>query len=312
MSSSQPSSTSPSELVVDRSSPPVRRVFVLGNGRKPEVGPAAEQLLALLRDRVEIVVFDLHQEKDLSSYEADLAVVLGGDGAILRAARQMGMRQVPVLGVNLGKLGFLAEVTPDEFDSCFELVWQGRYDVVEHLMFQCAIRRADGSQTVLLGLNDVVLQPGPPLRMVEVSLWIDQELVATISGDGLIIATPVGSTAHNLAAGGPILRQDLDAFVITPICPHTLTMRSLVDSADRHYMVRHVPAARDATALLVVDGQIQGPLDPETTVTVTQAPVRFRLVRLPGRSYYRRLRDKLGWGISPHVWSQGSEEHRTG
>jgi NAD+ kinase len=268
----------------------------LGNAEKPRVAPEGDRIRRLLDGRAEIAVFDLRQTSDLSQHTADIAVVLGGDGAILRAARQMGYRQVPVLGVNLGKLGFLAEVAPGEFAECFELVLAGRYDVVQHLMFECTFHGADGRPLQVLGLNDVVVQTGPPFQMIEIELLIDGESVSRYSGDGVILSTAVGSTAHNLAAGGPILRQDLDAFVITPICPHTLTNRPLVDSASRTY---HLIARHAGSAMLIIDGQLQYPMQSAQQVEVRRAPVRFGLVKLHGRSYYRRLRDKLGWGGQP-------------
>ncbi len=296
---------SSTETQADRRAEPARgsgrlRVMILGNSRRLPLRPTAEHVRRVVAELAEVVVFDLEQAQDLSGVAADLAVVLGGDGAILRAARQMGLNQRPVLGVNLGKLGFLAEVSPDEFEPCFRQIVAGQYDVVEHLMFRCRLVRADGSVAQeCLGLNEVVVQTGPPFRMINVNLYVDQEHVATCSGDGLIVATAVGSTAHSLAAGGPILRQDLDAFVITPICPHALTMRPLVDSADHVYRLRlEQRSGQSASAHLVVDGQVVAELEQGAEVTVTRAPVRFRLVRLPGRTYYRRLRDKLGWGGS--------------
>ena len=275
------------------------RVMILGNSRRLQLRPTAERVRRVVAELADLVVFDLEQTQDLSEVDADLAVVLGGDGAILRAARNMGLNQRPVVGVNLGKLGFLAEVGPDEFDECFRQIVAGQFDVVDHLMFRCTLQESDGrTRHECLGLNEVVVQAGPPFRMINVDLYVDREHVATCSGDGLIVATAVGSTAHSLAAGGPILRQDLDAFVITPICPHALTMRPLVDSADHVYRLRLGPSTQPSSAHLVVDGQVLGELSPDGEVTVTRAPVRFRLVRLPGRTYYRRLRDKLGWGGS--------------
>jgi NAD+ kinase len=294
------------------------RFFVLGNGRKPRVQAEAAKLAELIRGRAEVIVTDLRQERDLSGMDADMAIVLGGDGAILRAARQLGYRQVPALGVNLGKLGFLAEVAPAEFPESFEQILAGHYQIVEHLMFECCLERATtkatpangprrgrgaslSSSPSMLGLNEVVIQTGPPYHMQDIDLLIDGEQVTTYSADGLIISTPVGSTAHSLAAGGPIVRQDLSAFVITPICPHTLTNRPLVDSADKTYQL--IVHGRGAN--LVVDGQIQIPLNVGDRVTVRAAPVTFGLVKIPGHSYYRRLRDKLSWSGQPLYKPEG-------
>jgi NAD+ kinase len=277
-------------------SAPVQRIFVLGNAQKAGVREEAERLLPFLQEHCECVAFDLLQEQDLSKLSADLALVLGGDGAILRAARQMGYRQAPVLGVNLGKLGFLADLSLEELRCCFEQVLRGEYRVTWHLMFECVLEGPGESRT-LLGLNDVVVQAGPPFHMIDLELAVDGETVTRISGDGLIVSTPVGSTAHGLSAGGPILGQELSAFVLTPICPHALTSRPVVDSADKVY---RLTLRRSDGAWLIVDGQDVLPLTVDHRVTVRQAPVRFGLVKVPGRSYYQTLRDKLHWGATPN------------
>ncbi|HMP61025.1 MAG TPA: NAD(+)/NADH kinase, partial [Gemmatales bacterium] len=201
------------------------RLFLLGNGSRPGVVAAADTLLPLLERRGEVVVTDLFQQADLTPHAADLALVLGGDGAILRAARQMGYRQVPVLGINLGRLGFLAEVTLDEVEAVLDAHAQGMCPLTNHIMLECERMGPQAESRPCLGLNEVVIYSDPPLELVEIELRIDGEPVATFSGDGLIISTPIGSTAHSLSAGGPILRQELEAFVITPICAHTLTYR---------------------------------------------------------------------------------------
>ena len=270
------------------------RIFVLGNANRPGVKEAAEQLSPLLCEHCQLVVFDLVQEKDLSDASADLALVLGGDGAILRAARQMGYHQVPILGVNLGKLGFLADLSAGEVERCLPQVAAGTFRVTSHLMFECVVERG-GTADTYLGLNDAVIETGPPFHMLELEVAVDGECALQFSGDGLIISTPVGSTAHNLAAGGPILGQELAAFVVTPISPHTLTSRPLVDGADKAYTIR---LNRADGAWLVVDGQDQIKLTPEHRVTVRRAPVAFRLAKVPGHSYLRTLRDKLRWGTA--------------
>src|SRR5437762_6524295 len=142
------------------------RVFVLGNANRLGVKEHAEELLPFLNQYCKIVAFDLCQEKDLSSLTADLALVLGGDGAILRAARQMGYRQTPVLGVNLGKLGFLADLSPEELRQCFPQVVQGAYRVTQHLMFECLVE-GPGQKRTFLGLNEIALQTGPPFHIIE-------------------------------------------------------------------------------------------------------------------------------------------------
>src|SRR5262249_50579597 len=146
---------------------------------------------------------------------------------------------------------------------------------------------------------ELALQSGPPFHMIALDLILDGEVVSGYSGDGLIISTPIGSTAHSLSAGGPILGQELSAFAITPICPHTLTNRPVVDSADKVYTIT-LPQAIDGSAAVILDGQEMLPLSAQHRVTVRKAPVAFQLVRVPGRGYYRQLADKLHWGTQPN------------
>jgi NAD+ kinase len=272
------------------------RVLVLGNARKSRVQQEADRLLPFLREHAEVATVDLIQQQELSACPADLALVLGGDGAILRAARQMGYCQLPVLGVNLGKLGFLADLTPEDLRQYFPRVVRGEYRITRHLMFECTVETPEKKQT-FLGLNEVVIHTGPSFHMIELDLSVDGEKVTQFAGDGLILSTPVGSTGHNLSAGGPILSQELSVFAITPICPHTLTIRPVVDSADKIYTI--VLVSRFSDTFLIVDGQEKVPLTEVHRVTVKRAPVCFELVKVPGRSYYQALRDKLRWGTLP-------------
>jgi NAD+ kinase len=270
------------------------RVMVLGMGERPYVAAEAARLRPAIEALADVIVWDLCFTADLSQVDADLAFVFGGDGSILRAAIQMGYRQAPVLGVNLGKLGFLADLSPSEMLASLPEIVAGKYRVVEHLMFRCRVERR--GQVVLdrLGLNEAAVLAGPPFAMLEVHLYVDSELATTYSCDGLIVSTPIGSTAHNLSAGGPILRKDVQAFVISPISPHTLTNRPVVDTAERIYELV-VPKPHAGTSL-VVDGRVWGILEPDDRVRIERAAPSFKLVEMPGRGYYRTLREKLGWG----------------
>ncbi len=278
------------------------RFFVLGNiADRPHVREEANRLLPILKRHGEVVVFDLEQKADLSSETADVALVLGGDGAILRAARQMASHQVPVLGVNLGKLGFLADLSPPEVAGAISKLVARDYCTTSHLMFECWTDLANEPRR-FLGLNEAVVQSGPPFHMLELDLDIDGEIITTLRGDGLIVATPIGSTAHGLSAGGPILSQSLRAFVVTPICPHSLTSRTVVESADKTYTI---VVRRATSAFLNIDGQDLVQLPVGAKVTIRQAPVSFQLVKVAGHSYYRTLRDKLNWGTSPNYRQDG-------
>ena len=277
---------------------------MLGSGDRPNVASEAKRLRPEIEKLADVVAWDLEFAADLTAVDADLAIVLGGDGSILRAAHQMGYRQIPVVGVNLGKLGFLADLSPAVFIQVLPEICAGKFRIVEHLMFECRLERRtpDASSTDVewttvkgqLGLNEVAVLAGAPFAMLEVHLYVDSELVTTYSCDGLIVSTPVGSTAHSLSAGGPILRKDLQAFVISPISPHTLSNRPVVDAADRVYEMV-VPRPHAGTAA-IVDGLLLGSLSPGDRVRVECAKPRFKLVEAPGHGYYRTLREKLGWG----------------
>ncbi len=284
------------------------RFYILGNAAKHGVRDEAEHLLPRVSAVGEVVVFDLDRQADLSRTIADIAFVLGGDGAILRAARQMGYQQVPVLGINMGKLGFLADLSLSEVEAALTQIASGEYRVTSHLMFECCLERGGSTQT-FLGLNDAVIETGPPFSMLTLDVEIGGETALQFAGDGLVVSTPIGSTAHSLAAGGPILGQELEAFVVTPLSPHTLTTRPLVDSADVAYTIR---LRQGRGAWLVIDGQEQIPLTADDIVTVRRAPVAFRLVKAAGRSYFRTLRDKLRWGTPPNYREPHGSVGRTG
>lgn len=271
-----------------------RRVVVLGMGDHEHIASEAHRLRPMIEQRAEIVVWDLGFSADLDKVEADFAIVFGGDGSILRAARQMAYHQRPIVGVNLGKLGFLADLLPDEFEKQWPNICAGQYEVVDHMMFHCQVIRQEKVVRQHLGLNEVAVFAGPDFGILDVDLYIDQELATTYSCDGLIISTPVGSTAHSLSAGGPILRKNLSAFVISPISPHTLTNRPVVDTASRTYEM--VVARPNEGTAAVADGQVLCRLEPGDRVRVERAEPRFQLIEVPGHGYYQTLREKLGWG----------------
>ncbi len=282
--------TCPSWILEGRPRP---RVVLLGSGERPRVLSEAENLRPFIEQHADILLTDFLFRADLTSVDADLAIVFGGDGSILRAAKQMGAKQIPVLGVNLGRLGFLANVSPDEFLHCLPGVCAGRCTVLDHLMLQCSVVRHGQTLVGQLGLNEVAILGGPPYSMLSIELYVDSDLVTTYSCDGLIISTPVGSTAHSLSAGGPILRKNLQAFVISPISPHTLTMRPVVDTADRVYeMVVNQP---HDTTTVVLDGVPLCRLTVADRVRVQRAEATFKMIEIPERDYYRTLREKLGW-----------------
>ena len=274
------------------------RALLLGSTVSARSAAEMRRLRPKLADQVELIYCDLDEPVcDLGAIQADFALVLGGDGSIIRAAHRMGQKQIPILGGNLGKLGFLADYSPDELLAVIPSIKAGSYHVVEHLMFECDVIRYGQVIHHSLGLNETAILSGTPFTMLNIHLRVDAEWVTTYSCDGLIIATPVGSTAHSLSAGGPILRKDLQAFVICPISPHTLTNRPVVDSAERVYEL--MVEAPNAQTSVVVDGMVICQLQAHDRVIVKRSAAKFKLVEVSGRSYYRTLREKLGW--SGHV-----------
>ena len=275
------------------------RILILARDQSSWVQSARDEVERAIGDRDDVVLVGSATTHDPTPEEldVDLALVLGGDGAILRAARFFGHHPVPILGVNLGRLGFLADLSLDQIDQHLEALARRDYELARHLMLSARIRRPGQPDETHLIVNELVISSGPLHSMVDIELSVDGQLATTYSGDGLILSTPVGSTAHSLSAGGPILRQNLEAVVITPICPHALTVRPIVDCPTRVYKMV-VPDASPGTRL-VIDGQVREEFGREDVVEVTKADVGFDLIRLSGHSYYDTLQRKLGWAGQP-------------
>lgn len=281
------------------SAPGPLRVVLLGNGTKPAVASEVQRLADAVRDYPGLAVagIDLSADSDLSGLAADVAVVLGGDGTVLHTSRRMADRPTPVVGVNLGRLGFLADLTPETFLERLGDLAERRFAIDNLMTLACTLVPRSGPVRRFRGLNDVVVRAAPLFHLVEIALAIDGETVMTYRADGLIVATPVGSTAHSLSAGGPILPPDAHMFVITPICAHTLTQRPLVDATHKVYEL--TPRIEGGSTYLVIDGQVQLPLTAGDRTIVRRGNTPFPMVRLPGHSFYRTLREKLGWGSIP-------------
>lgn len=276
-------------------------LFLLSMPGVPHIVEERDKLIPLIKSHPEVnlLATGWPEDSEFDWQRADLVVVLGGDGAILRVCRQMGETQRPIVGVNLGHLGFLADLLPEEFHESCGRIFCGDYRIVQHLMYSCRLKRKGETQPrKWLGLNEAAVLAGGSFHMIDVELRIDGEQVTTYSGDGVLISTPVGSTGHSLSAGGPILRQDLQAFVITPICPHSLSMRPVVDTADRVYSF-HVAKIPEGTSL-VLDGQVHVPLEAEDEIEIRRAPVEFLMAKVTGHSYYATLHRKLNWGGQPN------------
>lgn len=225
---------------------------------------------------------------------ADALVVLGGDGTLLAASRLL-ERPIPVLGVNFGSLGFLTEITLAELYPTLTGVLDGRYQHEERRLLRSVVRRRERPEVTADVLNDVVITKAGPSRIIELEVAVDGVFVSSFRADGIIVSSPTGSTAYNLAAGGPILHPTLPAIVVTPICPHMLTNRPLVVSDESRIELR-LRAAREVEVYAALDGQETFAFGDGDSVVVSGSPRRLKLVKARGRDYYEVLRTKLKWG----------------
>jgi len=223
----------------------------------------------------------------------DVVVVFGGDGTLLYGARIVGGSGVPILGINLGALGFLTEIKLEEMHTALENLLSGHYRFEERMLLLVEVHRNGERLSKYLALNDAVINKGAIARMIELEVVVNSEVVTVTRADGLVISTPTGSTAYSLSAGGPILYPTLEAFIITPICPHTLANRPVVvpDEAAVQVRLRH-----GSDVMLTVDGQVGVPLLPEDQLHIRKAGPMIRLVQPAGSTFFKVLREKLKWG----------------
>lgn len=250
--------------------------------------------------------------------QSDALVTLSGDGGVLSAARAAAPHGTPILAVDLGRLGFLSAVRPDDLAPAFEAVMNGHYRVEERIMLDARVLRAgewpqvgqlspiDINQIPIraegsAGLNDAVVAKSALARILNLSIYVEGDLVATVRADGLVISTPTGSTAYALSAGGPIVHPDVPLFLLCPICAHSLTQRPLVVGQNEQIEIlteweSEEVASGELEAMLTIDGQIGVPLKSGDRVRVARSELKARLIRLPEDSFYNRLREKMRWG----------------
>lgn len=272
--------------------PPSPRVVVVGSSRKPEIIPTVKKTVKLLRDRGLKVSMIIQDDANLDHLEADLMIVFGGDGTLLSVARRMGGNQIPVVGVNFGKFGFLAEWELEEFYEDLEHLLAGKFHERNRIMIHARVER-DGKEVFdSLSLNEIVVSRSHFSRIVKLDLEVRGKFCTQYHVDGLIISTPSGSTAHQLGAGGPVMTPGLETWVVTPICPHTMTVRPLVVPAEE--CVVNLVEASDTVAM-TVDGQEMFELRVGDQITVDRASSPFRVIRSGRRSFFETLRTKLNW-----------------
>jgi NAD+ kinase len=233
-------------------------------------------------------------ESDKLAASVDLMLVLGGDGTMIATARMLGDTEVPVLGVNYGGLGYLAEFRIEELYTALEAILAGNYTVEQRVMLAVELLRGDASVTHNRILNDVVINKSALARIIEIEAYFNQQFVNSFRADGLIVATPTGSTAYNLSAGGPVIYPTMNAVVVTPICPFTLSNRPIVVPDESLIELRLITQNEDVA--LTLDGQVGFPLKPEDRVVIRKSKTSFKLVQPMNRNYFEVLRDKLRWG----------------
>jgi len=277
------------------------KVGLVGNRRyKPlsdllsKLAAEAARLGITLVPEAELAEIMAGELAPLEATTVDFIISLGGDGTLLRGARQACTRGIPILGINLGHLGFLAGAAPDMAVEALQKVVRGQYTIEQRRAL--SVRIGDAGEP-LLAVNDAVVHKGGVARVIRLSVMVDGELVGTYSADGIIVSTPTGSTAYSLSAGGPIVVPAVDALIITPICPHTLAVRPLVVPATTTIAVRVLdPVPRPEDLLVSLDGQSTGHLATRQDVTIVKAVQPVLLAQLGDETFFKRLTRKLAWG----------------
>ena len=281
----------------------MKRIGVFANVTREGMGQHVKRLASLVADRgVDVVLHeDLaeicpdagHPFVDGSELanRAELVVAMGGDGTLLRTAALVRETRTPVLGINLGRLGFLAGATPETFDTSLDRLVSGDYVIEDRLALEAFVHGE-----VAFSLNEIVIERGTLARIIQLTTRIDGELVSSFWGNGLIVSTPTGSTSYSLSGGGPVLHPLLAAVVITPLCPHSLSQRPIVVPANQTIEIEVFAEHQDI--IMTSDGQTVAKLDPADRVTIRTAPRPVKLVNLQGLSFYELLRTKLNWSLA--------------
>ncbi len=288
----------------------MKRIGIIAKKNKPEAVAIIHHLVDWFRQKkIEVFIesemanlLGLHAsepyvnriEREAFPAQAEMILVLGGDGTLLSVARLVGDHKVPILGVNLGGLGFLTEITLEEIYQVLDRVVQGDFITAERVVLDVSVIRKGKKMAEFTVLNDAVINKGALARIIDMETTISGEYLTTFKADGLIISTPTGSTAYNLSAGGPIVYPSLHCIVITPICPHTLTNRPIVVPDDVE--IRATLKTRQEEVILTLDGQQGFPLEVGDVVEVRKSNVGILLIKSPDRHYFEVLREKLKWG----------------
>lgn len=230
--------------------------------------------------------------------QCELVFSIGGDGTLLQASHLCSAYDIPIIGINLGRLGFLVEISPDNFHERLDAIWQGDYRVEERIMLEVTLHRAETAAESFIACNDVAIHNKNTVRMLELNTQVDGIFLNTIHGDGLIISTPTGSTAYALASGGPLLEPTMEAILLVPICPHTLSQRPLVVDSKKVIEVS-VTESHHSDAVVAIDGQITRNLETSTKIIIKRFSRKLKLIQTLEHDYFTTLRNKLMWSAKP-------------
>ena len=281
--------------------PAISAVTILVNSHRAEAAQFLREVEDQLREdgiRFRTVRYDTEPPADPA--EGDLIVSLGGDGTLLGAARMAAPSGIPILGVNLGDLGFLTEITQQEWRPAFQAFREGRLGISERIMLAASVVRNGEELVRRIGLNDAVISASSVAKIIRLEVNLPPSYLGRYRADGLIVATPTGSTAHCLSAGGPILHPEMSCLILNPICPFSLSNRPLVIPDDQQIEVVVEREQRSAVSL-TVDGRTVAGLEPGDVVAIRKAGERTRLVRSVSRNFYEVLRSKLRWSGEPNA-----------
>lgn len=278
------------------------RLAIFGDRGKWHVAEAMADFADFIKGKVQTIVnCGIVECTPENLREADYAVVFGGDGSIIAAARQLSLSEdkagVPVIGVNLGKLGYLAEFSVGELKKFFPELMKGKATIEKRMMLLCRVLRKGKERFCSTAVNDVFITAGPPFRMIDLKMFVDKQHLGDCVSDGLVVSTPTGSTAYSLSAGGPVLSQKMEGIVITPICPHSLSFRPIVIGADSVVELRGERFNEGTT--VSIDGQVSLKLGIDDVVQIKRSKADFLVVNNPLRCEWDTLATKLGWAERP-------------
>jgi NAD+ kinase len=276
----------------------MKKILVLGDLCKKKIHDSIHGLKPWFNKYVEIDIIDLSKVEKIEKTGAEIAVVFGGDGAILCTSRLLGKNQIPIVGIHMGRFGFLAELMEKNVCPSLEKIFTGTFSIRKRMLLLSRVERAGKIINEFTGINDAVISRSSLSRLISIKLTINGESVATYRADGLIVSTPLGSTAHSLSAGGPLLTPDLNTFIIVPICPHTLTNRPLVVSGD--VKIEMEILSQLGSTGLTVDGQVFTELESGDKVKIERAAIEVQMIDTGARTFYGVLREKLNWGGQPN------------